>query len=587
MKIVSIKFIKGLSVALFCCAISVSCNKTLDKNPETSLVSSQVYRNVFDADAAVIGVYGKFMGLAKQYVILNELRADLMQVTDNADADLRAVNTHSTTETNAYTNPKDFYSLINNCNDVLKNFDIMLRDNKFKLSEYQQRYSDIGCIRSWLYLQLGIHYGTIPYVTDPLENIDAVRDPTKYPLIPFNQLLDSLISFTTALPYQLPYASGTSLVTTVDGIGTSRFFIEKNGLLGDLNLWKGNYTAAATYYRALMEGSGYFLGYGSTRSTYDWFKVRYAEVVTNNDLAVGYIRFKENDINSIVDNNSQGWRSMFARGQDDIFGWEMIWVLPFNASFAPVNPFVDLFSNNGGKYLMKPSQQAISNWNSQLQSNGFPYDARGGMTYKTIGGQPVIMKYLYNYLNESTLLPTNPLLKNGQWFLNRAAAVHLHFAEAANRDGRTKLAYAFVNNGIQAVFDTNSSVTGRDVTNLQNTLSYPAPYNFDARNGEFPRFRGDWHRHNGIRSRARLTRTPQSDTLSIVDMENSIINEGALELAYEGYRWPDLLRVTLRRDDPSFIADKIYNKLLKEGNPSAAAVRAKLMRKEYYLPFKW
>lgn len=586
MKIVSIKCIKKLAVALFCSAIFVSCNKTLDKNPETSLVSSQVYRNVFDADAAVIGVYGKLMGLAKQYVILNELRADLMQATDNADADLRAVNTHSTTETNTYTNPKDFYSLINQCNDVLKNFDIMLKDNKFKLAEYQQRYSDIGCIRSWLYLQLGIHFGNLPYVTHPLENIDDVRDQAKYPILNFNQLLDSLLTFTTALPYQLPYPTGTSLVTTVDGVFTARFFIEKNGLLGDLNLWKGNYTAAATYYRALIEGSGYFLA-PATEAFYNNFKVRYADVVTNNDLAVGYIRYKENDINAIVDNNSQGWRSMFARTQDAIWNWEMMWVLPFNANFAPVNPFVDVFSNNGGKYLVKPSQLAMANWNSQLQSNGFPYDARGGMTYKTINGQPVIMKYLYNYLNESTLLPTNPLLKNGQWFLNRAAAVHLHFAEAANRDGRTKLAYAFVNNGIQAVFDTNSSVTGRDVTNLQNTLNYPAPYNFDARNGEYPRFRGDWHRHAGIRARARLNRTALSDTASVIDMENSIINEAALELAYEGYRWPDLLRIALRRNDPSFIADKIYNKLLKENNPTAATVRAKLMRKEYYLPFKW
>ncbi|MBC7721976.1 MAG: RagB/SusD family nutrient uptake outer membrane protein [Pedobacter sp.] len=586
MKIVLSKSTKSLfAIVLVCCAVSFSCKKTLDKDPETFLVSSQVYRNVFDADAAVIGVYGKLMGLAGQYVILNELRGDLMQVTDNADQYLREINTQSTTENNPYANPKPFYSLINDCNDVLKNFDIMLRDNKFKISEYQQRYSDIGCIRAWLYLQLGIHYGTVPYVTDALENIDAVRDQSKYPLLPFNQLLDSLITFTDALPYKLPYAPGTSLVTFIDGTQTQRFFIEKNGLLGDLNLWRGKYTAAATYYRALMESTGYFLGAG-TEAFYNNFKVRYADVVANNDLSVGYIRFKESDINSIVDNNSQGWRSMFARGQDAIWNWEMMWVLPFNASFAPVNPFIDLFSNTGGKYLVKPSQQAIINWNTQLQANGFPYDARGGMTWRNINGQPVIMKYLYNYVNETSYLPISPLLKNGQWFLNRAAAVHLHFAEAANRDGRTKLAYAFVNNGISATFDT-STAAGRDVTNLQNTLNYPAPYNFDARNGEFPRYRSDWYRANGIRNRARLVNTPRSDTLSTINMENSIINEAGLELAYEGYRWPDLLRIALRRDDPSFIANKVFDKLQKDGNPAAATVRAKLMRKEYYLPFKW
>ena len=50
-----------------------------------------------------------------------------------------------------------------------------------------------------------------------------------------------------------------------------------------------------------------------------------------------------------------------------------------------------------------------------------------------------------------------------------------------------------------------------------------------------------------------------------------IINEDALELAYEGQRWPDLLRVAIRRNDPSFIADKIYRKLLKSNLSAAAA----------------
>lgn len=328
-----------------------------------------------------------------------------------------------------------------------------------------------------------------------------------------------------------------------------------------------------------------------TEQFYNQFRVRFADVVTNNDLAVGYLRNREMDINTLIDNNSQGWRSMFARGQDAIWQWEWIWVLPFNSNFSPQNPFVDLFSNRGGSYLVKPSQQAIDNWNSQTQANGFPFDARGNFTWRNLGGQPVIMKYLYNYLNETTFLPINPLQKNGQWFLNRAAAVHLHFAEAANRDGKPKLAYALVNNGINATYDT-SAATGRDVTNLQNTLFEAAPYNFDARNGEYPRYRGDWHRAAGIRGRARLLNDTlprnisRADSISI--METKILNEGALELAYEGYRWPDLLRIALRRNDPAFLADKIYAKLLKDGMPQAAAVRSKLMdKKNWYLPFKW
>ena len=349
--------------------------------------------------------------------------------------------------------------------------------------------------------------------------------------------------------------------------------------MGDLNLWRGNYTAAATYYRAMMEGTGYALGVGSA-NYYDFFKVSNFSSIPA-PLDISYIRYKESDLQSFIDNNSQGWRSMFAKSH--VINAEMIWYLPFNASFAPVDPFIELFSNVGGKYLVKPSQLALDYWNSQTQTNMFPFDARGVMTCRNVNGQPVIVKHLYNYFNEA-LNFVNVLQKNGQWYLNRAAAVHLHFAEAANRDGYTKLAYAFVNKGIGTTF-VNGSPT--DVTNFENTLNNPAPYDFDARNGQTPYFRGPWYRHEGIRGRANVTSTPASDTLSVTDMENSIINEDALELAYEGYRWPDLLRIALRRNDPSFIADKIYNKLLRDGNPAAATVRAKLMNREYYLPFKW
>jgi hypothetical protein len=72
-------------------------------------------------------------------------------------------------------------------------------------------------------------------------------------------------------------------------------------------------------------------------------------------------------------------------------------------------------------------------------------------------------------------------------------------------------------------------------------------------------------------------------------VEAGIINELALETAFEGTRWPDLLRVAIRRNDASFLADKIYNKLSK--NPVtagiAADVKRKLAERDWFLPFKW
>jgi hypothetical protein len=108
---------------------------------------------------------------------------------------------------------------------------------------------------------------------------------------------------------------------------------------------------------------------------------------------------------------------MFIRGQDVLWNTEWIWVLPFSKDFKPANPFIDLFSNRGGSYLVKPSRQAIDMWDAQKQNNGIPYDARGKkFTYNELGGQPVIMKYIYNYLDPLTLQPVNFFEKQGQWF---------------------------------------------------------------------------------------------------------------------------------------------------------------------------
>ena len=78
-------------------------------------------------------------------------------------------------------------------------------------------------------------------------------------------------------------------------------------------------------------------------------------------------------------------------------------------------------------------------------------------------------------------------------------------------------------------------------------------------------------------------------TDSVTNVENMIMAENALELAYEGHRWNDLLRIAIRRNDPAFIADKVYDKLRKSPLSAGAAnaARNKLMAGDWFLPFKF
>jgi hypothetical protein len=182
------------------------------------------------------------------------------------------------------------------------------------------------------------------------------------------------------------------------------------------------------------------------------------------------------------------------------------------------------------------------------------------------------------------------LEKPGKWFLYRAAQLHLRYAEAANRDGRHRIAYALLNNGIKTNFDNNpSGGQARDVTNTQQTFD-AYPYNFDARMGDYPNYRAPWHRNAGIRGRAHLVSDPiPAMADSTITIENRIINECALELAYEGTRWQDLLRMAIKRNDPGELANRVAAKFENSGNAGqAATIRSKLSNQSnWYLPFKW
>jgi hypothetical protein len=361
--------------------------------------------------------------------------------------------------------------------------------------------------------------------------------------------------------------------------------VHKKCLLGDLHLWKGNYTQAATWYRQVMETSTS----GTANARY-YMQYKLGWNGSSEDHYITYSR--AGDVTTLV--WEPQWRHMFQRGQDNGFDYEWIWVLPFDSKFKPDNLLVNLFSPIGGNYLVKPSQQAIDYWNNQPQrvitgqTGQIPYDARGLFTWRNIGGKPVVMKYLYNYINYQTNAPTNPFQKNGKWFLYRQTHLHLRFAEAANRDREHRVAFALLNSGFAGAYPPPTGVT--DVTLYHNSLNEPYPYNFDGRNSGgtgVPYYRSDWYRNIGIRARANIPDIQIGGTDSLTAVENGLIMEGALENGFEGTRWPDLMRVALRRNDPAFLADRVYQKLLKDGVPGAEAVRAKLMNKDnWYLPFK-
>lgn len=573
--------------------LPIACVDTL---PEEVLEHDKFYAHVDDADKAIMGLYGQFMELAGQVVILNELRADLLDVTPYATTDLQEINLNSPSENNPWIDIRKFYSVIQTCNDILSNFDQMLDENRMIKAEYDERYSDVAALRTWVYFQLGIHFGKVAYITEPIILLDDISKAREMNL---DDLMIELIRTMENLPTLEDYQASVLTQQQLDGYSLKTFFIPKKLLLGDLYLFNNDYLEAAKMYRDVLafgedldptHRNAYIknrlYGYTWTSGTPDWYGILYRDG-------------KVDDFEALYN----AWRLMFSGTTTDRSSLEeWIWLVAYDANFKPQYPFLEIFNpvgQQGGKYWLKPSQYAVDSvWGKEIQKNGFPFDARGLTgSFENIGGENVVTKYSYYALAQSASTGW-PI---GSWFLYRAGTLHLRYAEAANRAGYPDLAWAFINDGLSGgtyVFkrEDGSEYPGDSIkiTGTSPFDPYPYPFNFDARYKTTPpRVTTAWRSNVGVRGRASLPNIPfPADAVtkqdSILFMEQVIISEAAKELGFEGNRWQDLLRIArrLNKETPGAGTTFLWDNNIKKKYDQAGVVGNDLSTEaNWYLPF--
>jgi len=260
----------------------------------------------------------------------------------------------------------------------------------------------------------------------------------------------------------------------------------------------------------------------------------------------------------------EAWKSIFIGAEYQ--GTENVSYVSYNLYEKQINP-LPKWMMGSDMYLVKPAQALVDSFKVQVQLNKKPGDLyRGqGITFDTIAtGEPFISKYA---------------LDKGQEFstdiiISRAADWHLMLAEALNRTGNpTDESYALIL--LNAGFATEKVK--------------PAAYS-------------KWSGNLGIRGRAYLANKVVPDSVEVVSgtdttmiklegierteyIEDLIMDERAMELAFEGHRWFDLVRVATRRSDPAYLADKVAAKY--DDPILAEQVKAKLMQPaNWYLPLK-
>ena len=603
-----------------------SCSDFFNQESEHVVFTDEDHlNNATDSIYSVIGILNKLQAIGDRTVLLGEVRGDLVDLTTEANSDLRDIALFNIGDDNRYNNPADYYAIINNCNYFIAKADTALKNNR---NEYifMKEYTAVKAIRAWTYLQLVLNYGSVPFVTEPiLSKQEAEQNFPRYDLQAICQyFINDLMPLTDRWADEYPgYTDARNIKGLDDNSSYRLLFFPLNIVLGDLNLWLASATgnqsaykeAAIRYYKYISQRNGDNSAYPVGRNYYMW--------------SPGSTTW-----NSFRSATSGSW-SQEVSGQNA----ELITIIAGDSIRAEgtYSELRNLFysrEDNDYRVSIVPSTGMFNLSESQvnccLGSNGLTFSyAPNDLTEHMSGDLRLYQSYDYG---ERTDRLTNERFDvsyiEKQSFqhihIYRRAQLYLRLAEALNGAGYPRAAFSILSTGLNnEIYETDvypycsesdstwisqldfpvrlygiitaqdiTSTTGSSAENL-NTMRIHSrgsgwtPYNEFYRIPEAEPIPVLDEEGNPIEGAFII----QKDTPELIEKQKAVVdslllNENGLELAFEGTRFYDIMRFAMRQPSPEqFLAEKVAARRGK--NNIDEGLKSRLMNKQnWYLKWK-
>jgi len=550
-------------------SILASCTDFFDSESTTySTEDTNTLSAASDTVYSVIGILSKVQTIADRLVLMGDLRADLVQENDYTTSDLRELVANDVSATNAYADYRDFYAVINNCNYYLAKADTTVRVSGQKV--ILKEYAVVKAVRAWTYMQLALIYGEVPFYTDPiLKFTDADQQFPKYNLQQVcTYFIDDLLPYTEVA--QPVYGN-------ISGIDSRKFFFPVKLVLADMYLWLQNYKQAAFYYADYLSDKKLTTGMIASR----------VSAINTSDEVTAYSApwvnsFKGPNVEEIItlipmamtklDGVKSGLSNVFSSTEENDYHYQ---ITP-SAYYEELNAAQDYAYSTGARTL------------KHLSCGDMRYYATYPLQFVSADAK---VPDIWDDSDED--LQTNDKYTSGHVFVYRVGTVWLRLAEALNAMGDYENAFAILKRGGE-VTTRGDSLLFEFTQTTEGTERYRGIHArgcgevfrntvYDLPGWEtlsFAQVDETWQRvdtvvthtvtHSGMLNRFGYDTVeqwnPTHDTLTVslwsrdvmADyVENLIVDEGALECAFEGVRFYDLMRVALRRGDPTYLATKV------------------------------
>ena len=598
----------GKYVILYSLFFSVTlsaCSDFFDQEAEQIIFADDSHlNNATDTVYSVTGIMKKLQAIADRTILLGEVRGDLVDVTNVASSDPRDMALFNVGDDNKYNQPSDYYAVINNCNYFVAHADTALKNNR---NEYifMKEYAAVKAIRAWTYLQLVLNYGAVPFYTEPI--LTKAQSEADYPQYRLEDVCKYFIN--DLLPLAAQYGNEYPYYGYIAGNNSRFFWFPINIVLGDLNLWLASSTGQTNYYReAALRYYKYISERNGQASAYP--------------VGITYMSYSPKSSDTRMPDHYQGSLLDFVGGTPS---WsantELITVIPSDTLAAEENYselstlFYSNLERNNLQVSLVPSTAMFKISDSQahcrLNSSatvatyipeGLPNHLSGDLRlynaystgYRTLQstGERVETQYLYKYF------PDDPNIR-----IYRRMMVYLRLAEALNGAGYPRMAFSILSTGLndKVLKDDVYPYYSQSDSTWISQISFPT-----SRYGIYDEDKyversspSDTYNTMGIHSRGsgwtpmnEFYQLPEDSLLTAEELtavqqqfvDSLILNENALELAFEGTRYYDLMRYALRQSDPGqTMAKFIY---ARRGEENTGAMRGEI-KKDLADPRNW
>ena len=513
-----------------------SCSDFLEIEPLNDIVLDKFWNEENDVENIVAGCYSGMQNriLIERMIVWGELRSDHLiggtGVQDNIN--IQNILKENITANNVYTSWGEFYDIINRCNTVLHYSPLVAeRDPNYTETELMATRAEVSAIRDLCYFYLIRTFRDVPYSTQPF--LDELQQMAM-PATKFDAVLDSLI---TDLENVKSYAVKTYPVSktnyqcgriTQDAI---------HAMLAEMYLWKKDYANSVKYadmvidaktqrFQNEIDNAG---GNSSSYKMFEGYPLIYDSYTTGNlyGNAYGTIFGSGASRESILELIFADDKTRLANhGLSFLYGNQKTMpgivkpadFITTDVSDASYKVFCDKYDtrNYENLYKMSASQYGVAK-----------YVCKSGMV--SISSTEITSSASPSYPEEYC---------HANWILYRLTDVMLLKAEAlvqmVDGDAKTEANDSL----LRAAYDIVSVINKR--SNCATTYMPITYANYSTKS----------------------------------QMENLVFEERARELMFEGKRWYDLVRRSLRDGNTSYLVQQVTRK----GSDNASVVQAKLAK---------